>query len=102
MYGAAGAQAAGGVDELPLAQRQRLAADDPADVGPVEEADDEDQQRDAQRVAGQPEGRVRDDAGQRDREDQQREGEEDVHRPADQRVDPAAEVAGDDAQRRCR
>ena len=45
------AEAAGRVDELPLAQRQRLAADDPAHVRPAEEADDEDQQANAQAVA---------------------------------------------------
>ena len=71
-----------------------------ADVAPVEEADDEDQQHDPQRVARQPERLVRDDTGQRDREHQERERQEDVHRPADHRVDPAAEVAGDDAERR--
>src|SRR6185369_7654419 len=51
----AGAQAAGRVDELTLAQRQCLTAHDAGDVAPVEEADDEDQRCDAQRVTGQPE-----------------------------------------------
>ena len=37
----AGANGAGGVHELAFAQRQRLAAHDPADVGPAEEADHE-------------------------------------------------------------
>ena len=79
MYGRRAPEAAGGVDELPFAQGQGLPAHDPADVGPVEETDDEDQQHDPQRVALQAERVVGDDTGQRDREDQQREGQEDVH-----------------------
>src|SRR3954453_595632 len=88
---APGAQAASGVDELAFTQRQGLASDDPADVGPAEEADDEHQDADLQRVAAETEGRVRDDARQRDGEDEQREGQEDVHQAADEAVDPAAE-----------
>ena len=40
-------QRAGGVDELPLAQREHLAAHDPHDVGPVEQRDDRDDRGDA-------------------------------------------------------
>src|SRR5205814_10694510 len=89
---AARAHAAGRLDELPLAQRERLSADDAADVRPAEEPDDEDQHTDADR------GLLRQYRDQRDREQQQRERQEDVHRPADQAVDPTAEVSGDDAQ----
>src|SRR5579875_2156684 len=56
--GPARAEAAGGVDELALAQRQRLAPDDPAHVRPGEEPDDEDQQYHPQAVPGQPEARA--------------------------------------------
>src|SRR5206468_4218565 len=68
-----------------------LAADDPADVRPAEEPDDEDQYADPDG------GLLRQYGDQRDREEQQRERQEDVHDPADQGVDPAAEVAGDHA-----
>ncbi len=98
MRGGAGTEAAGGVDELALAQRQCLAADDPADVGPAGEPDDRDDHDDAQGVAGEAERTVRDHAGQCEREQQDREREEDVHGAADQRVDPAAVVAGDDSR----
>ena len=52
--GAPRAETAGGVNELALPQRQRLPTDDPADVCPVEEADDENQQDEPQRRPDRP------------------------------------------------
>ena len=74
-------------------------ADDPRYIGPAEESDDEDQQRDPQLVALQTERLVREDAGQGHREDQQREGQKHIHQPAGEGVHPAAEETGDDAER---
>ena len=79
------------LDELALAQRQRVAADEPRDVGPGEERDDHDHQ--AQPRLERPveaallRGRARrDDA---DGEQQQRHREDDVGRPRDEACRPS-------------
>ena len=56
---AAGPNASGRLDELPLSKRERLAPDDPPYIRPAEESDDEDQQRDPQLVALKAERLVR-------------------------------------------
>ena len=101
MYGRARAQAAGRVDELPLAQRQRLAADDAADVGPVEEADDEDEH--ARCAACCPSARRRSSGmtpASAIANSSSGKARKTSIEPADHRVDPAAEEAGDHAEDR--
>ena len=75
------AEAARGIDELLLAERQHLTAHDAPDVGEAEEAEHEDDHGEAQRHTGQPHERVdaAEDRQQRDREQQDREGKQQVN-----------------------
>ena len=92
---------AGGLDELLLAQRQHLAADDARDVGPVDDRDDHDHDRQpgldqaAEAAVGAGAGR-----GEAEAQQQDREGEHDVGQARQQRVDQAAVEAGDQADDR--
>ena len=89
-----------GLHELALAQRQRVAAYEPGDVGPGEERDDHDHHAEA-RLQRAVEAAVLGRGARRhdpDREQEQRHREDDVGDPGDDRVDPAAEEAGQDAE----
>ncbi len=79
-------------DELRLAERQELAADDTGRVWPAQQADDRDH-----RGEPRPDDRDEDDAQQDQRDRQQRVGEAHDHLVAD----PAGEP-GDHPERRCR
>ena len=82
-----------GLDELLLADREHLAADDARDVGPVGGDDDRDDDRQA-RLQQAAEAAVLARARRREAEAEQqhREREHDVDHARDQRVDPATEV----------
>jgi hypothetical protein len=89
-----------GLDELALAQRQHLAADDAGDVGPAEEPDHVADHQQA-RLDQPTETPVRVQAARRDeaeREEQHRKGQDDVHRARDDRVRLASVEAGHDAE----
>ena len=72
----AGAQRAGRQHELPVHQRQRLAAHHPGDRGPAEDGDHRHHHQ-------HPGHRVRHQRGQRDHEHQAGKGEHHVHEPAE-------------------
>ena len=80
MYGAAGAEAARGVDELALAQGQRLAAHDPADVGQLKKPMMKISTAMRRPLPLRPNASSGMTPDERDGEQQQREGQEDVHR----------------------
>ena len=92
------------LDELLLAQRQHLAADDPRHVGPARERDHEDDDAEAgldqaAETAGAAAARLAERAGggEAGREQQVGDREQDVDAAGDERVDPAAVVAGEEA-----
>src|SRR5437868_3702033 len=84
-----------GLDELLLAQRENLAADDAADVRPVDD-DDGDDHRPQTRMDEPGRATVPERArgGDTESEEQNRERERDVDEPRDDGVDPAAEIPG--------
>ncbi len=80
----AGAERAGGLDELTLAQRDHLAAHDPGDRAPGEQDDHDD--RDSEPGT--------DERHEGDGEQQERQAQRGVDQPRQDSVDPAAEEAG--------
>ena len=96
-----GAQRAGRLDELLLAQGQDLAAHDARDVGPVDDRDDHDDDGEAG-LDEAVEAALRAGAGRRqaEAEEQDREGQHHVDGARQQRVDPAAVEAGQQADDR--
>src|SRR5829696_6479622 len=83
-----------------LAERERVTAHDPGYVGPREERDHEDDEREA-RLHEPPEASLRGGGADRDdadRKEQGRHREDDVGSTRDDRVDGAAEVPGEQPQ----
>ncbi len=87
----------GGLDELGLLERQHLAAGQPGDRHPADEADRHEHEEQAvERLA---EGRLAEGDRQQDDEQQVGEGVDDVGEAHQEVVGPAAEPAGDGADR---